>query len=569
MIHDLWPISRIQQLALLVLVLAFIAWGYFSEILVQRHIRAVYANAGPPGIVQTWHENGLSEEDAALRGKMRTRMVSCVVLFGIVSIFLLQPAFTKRFVGKASAESLGAIRIVASFTLLLSTLWEDLASSALLPREMVHPMGFWSYLYDMPIGFGAFVSNGTALWVFQMATTVLLLLAMIGWRSRVTVPLATLAYFVLGGIFRHYTWFYHTGLVPLYVLMVLSFTPCGHGLSVDRWKLARRVTPAPVPSFDYGWYRYACWLAIAFPYVAAGLSKLRNGGPIWWKADHVRQSLFRDCLTIMEFDFDFGLKLLPLPDFVFSLLGFAVVASELLYGTVLISRRARLVIPMLTGSVHLGIWFLHNILFLDLILIQLVFYDFRGCLAWLHRNLRWPEPKGSRSTAEPSEFHWPALGISALASTLVYAWLSLVEFYPLTAMQMYSRHRPDEGVIYDKVLVTQRDGTIRRFRIRDVIGALADGRSKRAVDFSTGERQVIICQKLLRACAHQYNQTAEYGQQATHLQVQRWEWNFRSQPKYPNFGEIKQRLVYNVATDKVTIFGSNGQPAISGVTIGR
>jgi hypothetical protein len=33
----------------------------------------------------------------------------------------------------------------------------------------------------------------------------------------------------------------------------------------------------------YGWSRYVCWVMIALPYVAAGLSKLRHG--FFWLLD--------------------------------------------------------------------------------------------------------------------------------------------------------------------------------------------------------------------------------------------------------------------------------------------
>ncbi len=51
--------------------------------------------------------------------------------------------------------------------LLLNTLWEDLASSAALPRGLIEPMGVIELLYELPISFARFASSETALQAFQ------------------------------------------------------------------------------------------------------------------------------------------------------------------------------------------------------------------------------------------------------------------------------------------------------------------------------------------------------------------------------------------------------------------
>ena len=82
-------------------------------------------------------------------------------------------------------------------------------------------------------------------------------------------------YFLLLGILIDYSFFWHQNLLPLYVMIVLSFTPCGDGWSVDRLRKVyqgRSVPDSDATSLLYGWSRYACWTAIALPYVANGLS---------------------------------------------------------------------------------------------------------------------------------------------------------------------------------------------------------------------------------------------------------------------------------------------------------
>ena len=124
--------------------------------------------------------------------------------------------------------------------------------------------------------------------------------------------------------------------------------------------------------------RYAVWTVIAVPYVAAGLSKLYYGGGLAWVgAENMKWILLRTSLAMMEFDFGIFERLVAQPDLLFVLLGCVGLLTELSFGLVLISSRARLVFPGTMILVHLGILLLQNILFVDLILLLVVFYDLR------------------------------------------------------------------------------------------------------------------------------------------------------------------------------------------------
>ncbi len=301
------------------------------------------------------------------------------LVFWLAAWTTVRPVFFRKFVGEATPGSLGVIRMLTCAILLTNTLWEDLGSSALLPREMINLRGIMKLLYFLPIGFDQFTANQGALNIFQMVTAVILFLALIGWKTRVMVPLGGLCYLLLGGILRHYAWYYHTGLIPTYLMLVLSFTPSGDGWSLDRLlKIfkGKPVPPADHPAAIYGWSRYACWVTLAVPYVAAGMSKLRNGGLFWWSADHMKMFLYRDTLAPMQFDWGLALKLNPAHNLPFILLGLSAVLGELTFGLVLFSRRARLIFPTTMAFMHFGILFLQNVFFFDLILLQLIFYDF-------------------------------------------------------------------------------------------------------------------------------------------------------------------------------------------------
>jgi predicted DCC family thiol-disulfide oxidoreductase YuxK len=173
-------------------------------------------------------------------------------------------------------------------------------------------------------------------------------------------------------------------------LIVLSFTPCGDGWSVDRlWKIYRGRT---VPDGDraspvYAWARYACWAVIAVGYVAVGLSKLVDGGLYWWQPTNMRRHLYMDTLNPREFDWALSLYLTHAPDILFSLMGIFTLVGETFFGLVLFSRVARRIFPIAAIMMHTGIFLFQRILFLDLILLQLVFFDFtpirKGIGRWL------------------------------------------------------------------------------------------------------------------------------------------------------------------------------------------
>jgi len=131
-------------------------------------------------------------------------------------------------------------------------------------------------------------------------------------------------------------------------------------------------------------------MVIVLPYVQAGLSKLREGGLLWWSAANMRAKLYGDALNPREFNWSFSLSLTTAPDILFVALGIFTVFAELSFGMVLFSRMARRIWPVLAMMMHLGILLLQRILFLDLILIQFVFFDFskirKAIGQWLARR---------------------------------------------------------------------------------------------------------------------------------------------------------------------------------------
>lgn len=457
------------------------------------------------------------------------------LLLGVAST---TSAFFRRFVGDASPQALGAIRLIACATLLVATWLEDLPSVALLPAEMRHAGGSVHLLFTMPIGFDALVASASALRALQRLTELFLVLGMIGCGTRLVIPLAAAAHFLSLGILVDYSFFWHQNLVPLYVLLVLAFTPCGDGLSIDR--LWTQYRGRPVRERDwavYGCARYLCWVVIVLPYVQSGLAKLRMAGWSWWNATNMRSMLYLDTLTPREYDWHVALNLVSAPDALFTALGVATIVLEGSYLLVLVSRTARRILPWLMVGVHLGILLLQRILFLDLMLLQLVFVDVGGLRAALRRRGDADVPAGTR-------FRFAA-AVSAVVFVAATCWLQRVEFYPFSAWHLYAMNDTSGRITYYKVVGHYDSGRVARARLEDGIGALAlDSRYSVALDkcFGTAEA-VSICEQFLVASAAAYNARRPPGTRLTHYEIQTWTWDFLSDPHDPDHGRLQERFV--------------------------
>ena len=504
----------------------------------------------------------------------------CAAWWGVKPLWraLQEPRFFDRAVGAATPGALGAIRAWVCAILLIMTLREDLMSVALLPRVMVRQQGLMAILHLLPIGFDAFLANAAALRAFQYLTAALLALGVVGLGTRAVVPAAAVCYFVLGGIVREHSFYYHSGIVPLYALAVLSFTRCGQGWSLDRlWRAARGKAPAAAdrPGAYFGWARYAVWTVIALPYAAAGCSKLYYMGLRWVSADSVRWMLLRPTLDPRPFDFDLALRIMPLPDALFVLLGIVALGTELAFGLVLVSRRARALLPAATVGIHVGILFLQNILFLDLMLLLWVFYDWSP-LARLGRRLAGrsgaadgPEPvadaapvaeaapeeeeprarpaAGRLAAARPGAAHRRGAA-AALAIMLFLAswWVTKIEWYPLTAMQMFTAHgRGEAGVVsYVAAIAHYEDGSRGPAPFGEWIGAMPPGRTRpvlrRTLQDPAGRA---VGQQLLDAMIRAAN-AAGAGPRVTSVELQRRRWNFRADPDDPGRGVLTHRYVH-------------------------
>ncbi|MAQ16339.1 MAG: hypothetical protein CMN30_27475 [Sandaracinus sp.] len=422
----------------------------------------------------------------------------------------------------ATGEAVALMRIVSGAALTLGVAGEHLPSLAALPREMLRPPPpLFSILFALP-GADAFLSSELALGAFQALVLVACGAATLGLRSRVSLPAAVALTFLFGGLIRAPYKFFHTGLAPLLVLAVLA---CDARAAGARWSVDAWAQPPLRPSRGegtrFGWLRFAGAAVVAALYVEAGLSKLCHGGLHWFEAAHLRSLLVRDSLEPMEFDFDLGLALARLPDGVLEILGAGAMAGELLFFLVFVHRTFALVLPLAMLAMHLGILLAQNILFLDLMLLDLLF------VGWWFLDRRRPLP---RTRLVPDRRARRAT--FALLSVFAVVWTFGIEAYPLTAVQMYS-HKTPGPVVHHRLLAEHVDGSVTRARPEALFPILRDGRYRRTLHGCFTEQGADECDAFLGTV---HGELARREPTLVALRAERWAWDLEAHPHDPDHG---------------------------------
>jgi predicted DCC family thiol-disulfide oxidoreductase YuxK len=362
-------------------------WIAFAKLVVPPVIESAYRGESLPVLNSLMAGHATHSVDEYQRDweELAGRITIISIVFGLPGLVLFMvtssPTFFNSFVGEATPGTLGALRAWICGILLLFTLTEDLPSIAWLPVETRYSGGVTAWMYALPFGFDKLVTSEAGLHVFQLLTEWLLFFGIIGLGTRLVIPLGAVFFFLLLGVLQDYSFSWHQGWMPLYLIIILSFTPCGDGWSVDRlWRVIRG---QPVQDKDralpvYGWARYTCWVAIAVSYWETGLCKLRYGGLSWWDPEGLRATFYQDSLIPREYDWTWSLSLTKDHDLLIGSMGIFVIVFESLWITVLFFHIVRKIWPVLTAMFHMGVFILQKILFLDLILMQLVFFDLTG-----------------------------------------------------------------------------------------------------------------------------------------------------------------------------------------------
>ena len=516
--------------------LALAAWSGFAWGMAPRLIRAANAGQGPSAL----------DVDLDYWLELAPRGFCALLLLPPLTYLVTSPRFARRFVGRATPDSLGAIRILTSLILL----YTDYAISTYVvvtqPGSKRVPMGVMDALYALP-GFESVVTDRVGLATLEGFTVMALLAAALGWRTRLCVPLACSLSLVYFGVERSFNKFTHMGLVPIYVLFVLSFTRCGDGLSIDRLRRLARGRPVPpndLPRRHYAWGRFAVWTVIALSYLAAGLSKLRNGGRYWWDGRNLQAMILGQIFQPGEPVPRIVPFLIGLPKVCYDILGLTSLLIEIGMFLTLVSPRARRILPAAAVAMHLGITWLMGIQFWDLVVLQAVFYNWRPIWRRIQTHRGFSDTPTAAieiaSTPEPGRYFLP-IGYVALVGLLSLTWVMQIELYPFTSMQMFSGYSAGGVVEHCRVVEIDEQGRSTPARL-DQLGLSGHGRRRFLLGgFRDPAGRLGLTDALVGSLAL-WNGSASADDRIKALEVRLYRWDYLNDRENPEFGRIVDRI---------------------------
>lgn len=537
-------------------------WLLTVWVLGQHLVSEAYAGRGPGFLVKALSARRDFVGVDHYLGRVRLLALGgafAIVAGAVAGSVLLKDArqgspLARRIVLPASATSLAGIRIGACSVTLLSMLLEDPASTATLPGFTITPpgMGLMGIVRQLP-GMGVLLHSPSLLHALKAITVLGLIAGVVGFRTRWTLPIALFSALLMGGVLRLYTHYFHTGLLPLYVLAVLAFAPCADAWSVDAWRARRAGRPVASPdatSLRYGFPRFAVWCVLGFSYFAAGTSKLRHGGLGWWDGVNLKAKVLGDALQVGSFDFPFLPVIDKVPLAVFALLGIGTLIVELGMVLVPFSALARRIFPLGVMGLHLGILFAQEILFLDLILIQGIFFDYRRVALPAYRWLAARLPALLDARARPAvvaEERPETLGTSAFSLfPLVYLAIIVlgVELYPISTWPMYSDRTKSTVVEYVLLHGEDASGRTVPIRLEEGFGIFAFSRDFDIIPYAFKPDLRGDLEKTLDAFSNVYNADKSGSARLIAVHFERRQLDFARQPVSERAGELVERFVY-------------------------
>ena len=267
------------------------------------------------------------------------------------------------------ALSLGVVRSVVHGTFLISVLVTSFSALGQLPVTILSPTGVMKLI---PWTFYDHLLTPAGMFTLKCVMVLSLALSTAGCLTSILTKTSLLLVLFYQGLVRSFGHFNHDEMLGVYYLIILAFTPCGDGFSVDSWWRSRGKYKQ---GFAYGYPILLMRLLMAWVYFSSALIKLRVAGLGYFSVDNLPALAIYHSLDDLH-DTHFRLAFwLPAVRAYLPFLVALVLLWELLFPLAVFWKRARWWILGIGVVFHLSTLFLMNIFFPNQLAMYLVFVD--------------------------------------------------------------------------------------------------------------------------------------------------------------------------------------------------
>lgn len=245
-----------------------------------------------------------------------------------------------------AASNLGMGRLLFFGLLFLVYLPEDISAWGSVSHTFWMPLWMFRYTNISPL-------DTDSLWALQVCWKVSLLLSAVGLWCRISMAVAFVAGTYLFALPHNFGQTYHFDALLVFALGVLAVSHAGAAWSIDALIRGRATPPN---SGEFTWPVRLIWVAMAFVFVGAGISKLRYAGIAWVMSDTMQTFLIRAHYGVSDADplVSWGLVLSQWPWAPRALAAIAL-GTELLFPLALVSITARRFLVPTSFCMLLGI----------------------------------------------------------------------------------------------------------------------------------------------------------------------------------------------------------------------
>jgi predicted DCC family thiol-disulfide oxidoreductase YuxK len=307
------------------------------------------------------------------------------------------------------------VRAAVSSVFLIAILNTSFSNLGHLPATILRPVGIMKLL---PWRFYDQLLTPQGMTILKWTMVLSLSLSTIGYLTPLTTKTTVLLVLFYQGLLRSLGHFNHDEMLGVYYLIILAFTPCGDGFSVDSLPGQRSKRAV----FAYSFPILLMWLLMAWVYSSSALIKLRVAGLSYFSADNLPAlAIVHSLDNLHDTRFRFAFWLPAIRQFLPFAVGLVLI-WELLFPLAVFWKRVRWYFLGIGVLFHLSTLFLMNIFFPYQLAMYLVFVDWPRFTAWLAntRMLRGLSSWWHHFRSVPEDF--PHIKIDEFANHGVLLW---------------------------------------------------------------------------------------------------------------------------------------------------